>query len=391
MKNTVFTATLSIMILTGVSVFGQSKGATTTINVQRSGLTELQNQARLQSTQIQQSNQARSVLGQDSKYQGGVATGGGDFASQEVRAIVTQLPNILRSKGLQYFPEVNIDDIEELSRAEVLVEINNDIRVNDAPKNLKFDRNRISIQVDANLWMNLKDSPDVELKKQAIVFHEVLGLLGLEKNNDYTISNRLLGIGYLSALNIASATNQIFPKDFQDQQIIYWKENQNGRITFFYCQNRMQISTCKLLGLRSYTKAEINEYLVKTKAEFDKSANKATFVKNLGKTGMVLVVAAVAGAFVAPAVVVAAGLTAPVAAVSLLGSFFVYGGGVTIEDSYNRQRLDTFGPATQIMSGKSGPADQLGRITSFEDYAQSFHNFLIQLDHTSTKQGAKLN
>jgi ABC-type molybdate transport system substrate-binding protein len=331
--------------------------------------------------QVAFAGQGPAVSGQVRKFQGATtlsdysqmvgpgSTGGGEPVSQEVRAIVSSLPGILRSQGLQYFPEVDINELEKKTQGGVLVELvppDQQILVDGSPKASKFDRDRNLIQVDPIIWATLRLMPDAEVRKRAIVFHEVLGLMGLEKNNDYTISNRLVSAEFLSALGIKGTSDQILPMDAGDKQVIFWRVSNEGRISFFYCQDRTMVSSCIGLGARSYTNQDLDLKYREVYAQIEK----AHYNKNvaLGVTASVITGVIAAGfIFTTGGIIVVVGL---IVALPL--------GGTWINDSYREIDKAEYKALTTKQASylKAGTAP----AKNFREFAEGLNQFLISID-----------
>jgi hypothetical protein len=92
--------------------------------------------------------------------EGGVATGGGEYISQEIQHLVASMPAAISSYGRQYFPEVDFSKLQDISRAKLAIQIENNIVVNGAPKVLRFDIDKQMIFVDADKWQELSRKPD---------------------------------------------------------------------------------------------------------------------------------------------------------------------------------------------------------------------------------------
>lgn len=211
-------------------------------------------------------------------------TGGGEPISQEFMSIAKSLPAVIMSKGQQLFPEISMEDLAQFVSDGFQVELKNYLFEEGAPKAARFYKDLRKVQVDPSMWNQLTTQVHGDAAKRALVFHEVLGLMGFEGNNDYTISNRLLGLETLSLFNIGASKNQIFPKDMKSNSVIFWKDSKNKQRSFYFCQDRNVAQTCKLLGNRSFSIEELNVYanqkIAKSTADYNKSKN--VFAATLG-------------------------------------------------------------------------------------------------------------
>jgi hypothetical protein len=314
--------------------------------------------------------------------QGGVATGGGETASQDVRSLISQLPTIIANAGLQYFPEINMNDLENKVKSFIRVEGRDSLSVNGAPKTLQFFITEGLVLVDYNKWSELGNMPDGEARKQAIVLHEVLGLMGLEQNNDYSISNRLLGLQYLAVAGNAGRTNQIVPTDHRNQQIIFWRTLQDGKIAIYHCADRRVLSSCNMMGSRGYSafelKAASEELAVSIKAKMDRRDK----FRNGGTIALYLFGGLLLTAWVLTSLPATLALALP------LAMFSVVGGTASIpfiganQKGYLEQIFkEKVQPALTIAQQKSGVAS----IDNFNQYASSLNQFLNSIDSANSK------
>lgn len=214
-------------------------------------------------------------------------TGGGEPISQEFMSLAKSLPAVIMSKGQQLFPEVPMEDLAQFVNDGFQVELKNYLFEEGAPKAARFYKDLRKVQVDPSMWNQLTTQVHGDSAKRALVFHEVLGLMGLEVNNDYTISNRLLGLETLSLFNIGASKNQIFPKDIKSNSVIFWKDSKNKQRSFYFCQDRNVAQTCKLLGNRSFSIEELNIY-ANQKIKKDTSDHKKLKKIAIALTGTVI-------------------------------------------------------------------------------------------------------
>lgn len=302
------------------------------------------------------------------------STGGGDPVSQEMRAIITSLPSVLRSKGLQYFPEIQMEAFERTVSGTINIELKDDITVNGAPKAAQFDQARNLIQVSPTAWGKITVSENPLAVKRAIAFHEVLGLMGIEKNDQYNISNRLIGLEYLSMIGIKGTQNQLVPQDYRDPQVIYWRTNPDKTVTFFHCPNRNVVSSCRMLGTRSYTKQELAQSYKKLYASLLKSK----------KDEKKRIIIAAGTLVVSIAAVIAIG------AVLGFGFFFAaavvaMGTNIATMSMANGQGIETqslfYQAERTVQAGllKAGAS----RIGNFSEVVSSVNQMLINIDATS--------
>ncbi len=120
--------------------------------------------------------------------------GGGDAASQEFSAALHRLPETLQAYGLSLFPEVNLEKIKDLVNDPGLriEKANGGIVIQGARKDALNISSLKLIQVDNDAITSILSQSDADERLSALAFHEILGLMGLEGNDDYHISNRLL-------------------------------------------------------------------------------------------------------------------------------------------------------------------------------------------------------
>lgn len=129
------------------------------------------------------------ILGCGSSAQnagGNEGPGGGDVTAQQAAELANEILSTVRSTA-KLFPEVNYVDLEKaVRRARILIKdrtFANDVETDAVNNGLDL------IELNRGRWRTIIDKD----RKRAILFHEILGLMGLEKNN-YFISNRLLSV-----------------------------------------------------------------------------------------------------------------------------------------------------------------------------------------------------
>ena len=120
---------------------------------------------------------------------------GGDSVAQEFVTIERQIVRDLRAGQSQYFPEVNI---QELARATDTTAVKSVDSID--VKGFALDAQNYPelkmIVVNRKTWLAMGSD---YTKKRALVFHEYLGILGVEKSETYAISGRLLNESILRA------------------------------------------------------------------------------------------------------------------------------------------------------------------------------------------------
>lgn len=221
---------------------------------------------------------------------------GGESTSQEFRAYAGQVPEALIAKGMRYFPEVKLAAVEKKAKDKSwqIHEAPN-LKVNGAPKDAVSWIDTNMTEVDPWKW-NHKSRP----KKLALAFHEILVFLKIERNNEYTISNRLLQKSILPPQKkgvFTGVVGEILPENIRSPAVIDVLSNSDQTITFLYCENRNEPSSCNTIGSRNYLITELealHSRLVKKYAEDErKSWLMPIAVELVGTT-----IGAVAGAIV---------------------------------------------------------------------------------------------
>lgn len=187
------------------------------------------------------------------------STGGGNLNSMAVLSMIKSLKDVLLAKGLDNFPEIamNWDRFTEKINSRILIKEKHPIEINGEKKVAQFHQSTNTIYFSVPELAKVVNEPNALLRVQAILLHEVLGLIGLEGDTDYNISYRLLGLAMLENLGTKGSKNQIYPADPRDAQVIYWSKDYDGRLTFIYCKNRDRMNTCHQLGGRSYSQNEL--------------------------------------------------------------------------------------------------------------------------------------
>jgi hypothetical protein len=194
--------------------------------------------------------------------------GGGDSVSQEFYKIAKDLPKAIEAKGLDYFPEINIQEFSTLINTPDFLKVEKveskldsqghaqpNLFLDGIPKDAITDTEAKLSKIDAFSWTKKNES-----EKTSLVFHEILVLMKLETNDDYHISYRLFGPSYYLPANVTSPvvdTGEIASNDFNNPEVIVVLIHENKTRTFQYCANRNIASTCRILGLRAYTLKEL--------------------------------------------------------------------------------------------------------------------------------------
>lgn len=212
-------------------------------------------------------------------------TGGGEDKGPEFMAIAKTLPAAIELKGASLFPEIDLVKLRkflgvDISQADdkerapsFTTNTERDLSYKNEGKIFLFNRTKKTVTIDPDKFEKLKvENPKLLVP---LVFHEVLGLLELEENNDYHISSRLIGNSeYLALINLQSSMDQIISSDFTNPGVIFWRQSPGNNLTFFYCNDKNEIDTCRLLGKRSYSREE----LVSLMKEFEnKAKNRRAF------------------------------------------------------------------------------------------------------------------
>ena len=119
-----------------------------------------------------------------SESKGNEGPNGGDIVAQQAATTVAEVVALVESSSSD-FPEVNLQSLKDISkRVKIIIREKtyaNGIET-DATNN-GFDQ----IDINASRWPKIIDQD----RRVALIFHELLGLLGLERNS-YGISSRLL-------------------------------------------------------------------------------------------------------------------------------------------------------------------------------------------------------
>jgi len=222
-------------------------------------------------------------------------TGGGEDKGPEFMAIAKTLPTVIEIKGVSLFPEIDLVELRkflgvDISQADdkerkpsFTTNTEPDLSYSNEGKIFRFNSTKKTITIDPNKFEKLKkENPKLLVP---LVFHEISGLLGLEENNDYHISSRLIGNNeYLALINLQVSKDQIISSDFNNPGVIFWRQSPGNNLTFFYCGNKNDIETCKILGRRSYNKNDllsmIQEFETKSKNRREYLSHKKKVLKN---------------------------------------------------------------------------------------------------------------
>jgi hypothetical protein len=205
------------------------------------------------------------------------STGGGESPGQQFMAIAKKLPAFIETRGSNLYPEVNLNQMRLLlgidesgqmiagKKPGFTVETEAGLKYNGVPKVCVFDSEKKIVKLDPKKWdelnSKLKFNKNIQI---SLVLHEILGLMGIEKNDDYSISSRSLGSEYLSLLFIQATPNRIISSDLNNRSVIYWRESKMQNIemlTYFFCKDPTVVESCILIGQRSYSKIEIAAFI----------------------------------------------------------------------------------------------------------------------------------
>lgn len=191
-------------------------------------------------------------------------TGGGEpEISQKMSSLIHSVPAIISAKGIQYFPEINLNKLVDfLSSNKIEVELEDNI-IEEGSRKLSrcySTPGHYKVSIDPKMWETIQKKNDLDITVRAHAVHEVLCLMKIESNNDYHISDRVRGIEVLASMGIKSSTNQIYPEDYASNEIIYWTDSPELYRSFFYCSDRNNSSTCRRLGNRAYSRAELVKF-----------------------------------------------------------------------------------------------------------------------------------
>jgi hypothetical protein len=203
----------------------------------------------------------------------------------------------------------------------------------------------------------------------------------LERNNDYSISNRLLGLYLISGVSIHSSTNQITPRNYLDPQVIYWDKSKDGRISFYHCLDRSMIASCKMMGTRSYSESELKEAAASLHRSYLASEKSYQKRKLAVKTLLIISVATIGVVAVATGGLAAGGIVAANLKGVALSTFFatgLVGGTILLKqgDALEHSRIFQFELSKQIADQKSGAAG----IDNFTLYARTINEFLLNVE-----------
>ena len=188
---------------------------------------------------------------------GGDSSGGGDPVSQEALARISQLPALVTKLGQKNFPEVDLRALQTMINSGIRIQLRTNISIDGATKSSQFTKPDL-IELDPVKWREFEMDP-TNLRQQFLLAHEVFGLMDIESNNDYHVSSRILALGLLNSQGFLPGINQITSIDLDDPQSIYWVIDSSNRIQYYYCKDRFDLTTCKLLDPRSFTLEQVRE------------------------------------------------------------------------------------------------------------------------------------
>lgn len=301
-------------------------------------------------------------------------TGGGDSASQELYSLIKAAPAIVAAKGSNLFPSLNLEELADfVNNTPIQVELDHDIRFDGKKKMSRCfaDNGVYKVTLDPDMWSEMEKRSDSAIAKRAHAFHELLCLMGKEKNNDYSISSKLFGIESLAFVGIKAGKNQIVPGNLFSKEVIFWTESDPSHKTFFYCSDRDNVSACRMIGNKSYSKKELDQ-IQKTLLSEVASIKKTK--GNLKLAAWVLVAVAIISILGAPAIAL---IAIPEA---LFGTLFIgglAGGALT-------------GTAASVHGRHSTASQELAALTgtsqdhNLAELAQLLHKrFLLFTEHGS--------
>jgi hypothetical protein len=229
------------------------------------------------------------------RQKGGI-DGGGDGASQDLRAVLQTLPETLKAKGLAYFPEVSLAKLMvEIQNPKLHIEEESPILVDGVSKDARNFPDLKLIRVDPVFWWSY--SP---LRRAALAFHEILGIMRLEGNDEYHISSRLLLSFPPPGLDHpATSVGRYVAADFNSTETILVSTQDDGRKVFSYCANRNDSTSCRMLGARAYAVDELTRLQNRLMASAEKSLRDGKKVA-FAITGLGAVVGGAVGAIFGP-------------------------------------------------------------------------------------------
>lgn len=203
-----------------------------------------------------------AALAADKSLSGSEGGGGGDFASQEFYNLAHGLPDALVFKGLNLFPEVNIEKLRERVNNKALLKVESQapIVVNGISKDAYNYWQRNLVQIDSNKWSELNKLPDAFLRKQALTFHEILGLMQLEGNDEYHISQRLYDTTVFRPVNVKGdlvGVGEFVASDLGSKSAILVEIFSDENRVFVHCGNRDYRDSCEMVGFRGYSLKEL--------------------------------------------------------------------------------------------------------------------------------------
>lgn len=307
---------------------------------------------------------------QASRGEGVGNTGGGEPRSQELYNLIHSTPLTISAKGPQMFPEIDITELKEfLQNNPIQVELDSNITFAGKPKmsRCSSENGIYKVTLDPDMWDEVGRKVNGEMIKRAHAFHELLCLRGVEKNNEYTISNRLLGLETISLNGLSIAKDQIVSSDVNSPKVIFWSNGKNGQKAFYYCENRMNPMSCRTIG----NKAVSIETLKTLAKDLKQKADEAYLARNIAAltaiAGMALLVFVFATAVSGLAFNLLGIAAIASGVVAVLGGLVVaLGKGM----SYAKLSKGNFA-AKAIVSEKLSSHDDI------EGLAQVLHNMLI--------------
>ncbi|NUM56981.1 MAG: hypothetical protein HUU56_00040 [Bdellovibrionaceae bacterium] len=307
-------------------------------------------------------------------------TGGGDSASQELFSLIKAAPAIVAAKGSNLFPNLNLEELADfVNNTPIQVELDTDIKFYGKKKMSRcFAENGVyKVTLDPDMWSEMGKRSDSTIAKRAHAFHELLCLMGKEKNNDYSISSKLFGIESLTFVGIKAGKNQILPGNLFSKEVIFWTESDSNHKTFFYCSDRDNVSSCRIIGNKSYSKKELDQIQKKLMDEV------ASIKKTKGSwaaAAWVLVAVIVIGILGSPALALIP-IAEALSGGMLIGGFFGAAITATVAESHGREST-----ASQELAALTGTS----KDNNLADLAQLLHKRFLTIDQERAGSSSSL-
>ena len=185
-----------------------------------------------------------------------------------INSIIYSIPKSLIPDRLNQFPEVDGAQLINKIYAGYTLTPKFGIIQKGKPQIFDFDKDQNVIYWDPYVFDQTEKSDGGEVRIEASVFHALLGLMGLENQDDFSISNRFLVLNNSRKLIAYSQPFVFYPKTADSNEILFFTKSLNlGQIMIVFCGNRDDSSSCRIVGNRSFSFSEVQQ-LINKKLEY---------------------------------------------------------------------------------------------------------------------------